>query len=108
MAGASPRPFCSATMIQIAQVDEGQSREEARTLGVESGNSVGWLALSAGDMSPDPRDEIAEAVHYGCMTPNEAEAKLKDLGLPPLPPQPMAVVDPSCGADAHRPERNAL
>jgi hypothetical protein len=39
-------------------------------------------------MAPDPRDEIAEAVLYGRMTPNEAEAKLKELGLPPLAPQP--------------------
>lgn len=39
-------------------------------------------------MTPDPRDELAEAVQYGRMTPNEAEAKLKELGLPPLAPQP--------------------
>src|SRR5262249_22556593 len=40
------------------------------------------------DDEPDPRDEIAEAVQYGRMTPTEAEAKLKELGLPPLAPQP--------------------
>jgi hypothetical protein len=39
-------------------------------------------------MSADPHDEIAEAVQYGRMTPDEAETKLKDLGLPPLAPQP--------------------
>jgi hypothetical protein len=42
-------------------------------------------------MPPDPRDQIADAVQYGRMTPDEAEAKLKELGLPPLAPQP----DPS-------------
>lgn len=35
-----------------------------------------------------PHDELSEALLYGRMTPNEAEAKLKDLGLPPLAPQP--------------------
>jgi hypothetical protein len=39
-------------------------------------------------MSPDPRDEIAEALQYGRMKPEEAEARLKELGLPPLAPQP--------------------
>jgi hypothetical protein len=39
-------------------------------------------------MTVDPRDEIADAVQRGRMTPNEAEAKLKELGLPPLAPQP--------------------
>jgi hypothetical protein len=39
-------------------------------------------------MSTDPRDEIAEAVQYGRMTPSEAEAKLKELGFPPLALQP--------------------
>src|SRR5207237_982322 len=39
-------------------------------------------------MSPDLRDEFAEALQYGRMRPEEAEAKLKTLGLPPLAPQP--------------------
>ena len=39
-------------------------------------------------MPDDPRDELAEAVQYGRMTPNDAEAKLKELGLRPLAPQP--------------------
>jgi hypothetical protein len=39
-------------------------------------------------MSHDPRDELAEALQYGRMKPEEAEAKLKELGLPPLAPQP--------------------
>jgi len=39
-------------------------------------------------MGHDPRDELAEAVQYGRMTPEEAEAKLQELGLPPLAPQP--------------------
>lgn len=64
---------------QIAQVD-GDSPGGSENIGIESGNSVGWLALRTGDMSPDPRDEIAETVQYDCMTSNEAEAKLKDLG----------------------------
>ena len=42
-------------------------------------------------MTVDPRDAIAEAVQYGRMTPSEAEAKLRELGLPPLAPDP----DPS-------------
>src|SRR5262245_17279853 len=45
-----------------------------------------WKAAPV--MSTDPRDEIAEAVQYGRMTPEEAEAKLKELGLPALAPQP--------------------
>src|SRR5262249_19661243 len=40
------------------------------------------------NMPPDPRDEIADALQHGRMTPDEAEAKLKDLGLPPLAPRP--------------------
>jgi hypothetical protein len=39
-------------------------------------------------MSHDPGDELAEALQYGRMKPEEAEAKLKELGLPPLAPQP--------------------
>src|SRR4051794_36513275 len=39
-------------------------------------------------MVVDLQDELADAVQYGRMTPNEAEAKLKELGLPPLAPQP--------------------
>jgi hypothetical protein len=35
-----------------------------------------------------PRDELAEAVQYGRISPPEAEEKLKLLGLPPLAPQP--------------------
>jgi hypothetical protein len=42
-------------------------------------------------MTVDPRDEIADAVQRGRMTPSEAEAKLRELGLPPLAPEP----DPS-------------
>jgi hypothetical protein len=36
----------------------------------------------------DPRDEIADAVQYGRLTPDEAEARLRELGLPPLTPEP--------------------
>ena len=39
-------------------------------------------------MGHDPRDELAEAVQYGRMRPEAAEAKLQELGLPPLAPQP--------------------
>jgi hypothetical protein len=39
-------------------------------------------------MESDPRDEFLEAIRWGHMTPGEAEAKLKELGLPPLAPQP--------------------
>jgi hypothetical protein len=36
----------------------------------------------------EAQDELAEALQYGRTTPIEAEAKLKELGLPPLAPQP--------------------
>src|SRR5262249_26229197 len=39
-------------------------------------------------MQTDPRDELAEAVQYGRISPQEADDKLKLLGLPPLAPQP--------------------
>ena len=39
-------------------------------------------------MSRNPRDELSGAVQYGRMKPEEAEAKLKELGLPPLARQP--------------------
>src|SRR5688500_2493305 len=34
------------------------------------------------------RDELFDAVHYGRMTPDKAEAEAKRLGLEPLAPQP--------------------
>jgi hypothetical protein len=39
-------------------------------------------------MPVDPRDEISDSVQRGRMTPDEAEAKLKELGLRPLAPDP--------------------
>jgi hypothetical protein len=39
-------------------------------------------------MGPDARDEIAEALKYGQLKPKEAEARLLELGLPALAPQP--------------------
>jgi hypothetical protein len=39
-------------------------------------------------MGPDPRDEIADALKYGQLKPEEAEARLLELGLPTLAPQP--------------------
>ena len=39
-------------------------------------------------MGTNPRDEIADAVLHGRLTPNEAEARLKELGLPPLASDP--------------------
>jgi hypothetical protein len=39
-------------------------------------------------MAPDPRDELIDAVNCGRLTPNEAEEKLRELGLPPLSYQP--------------------
>src|SRR3954462_8238264 len=52
----------------------------------ESG--VGILQVRGGKMSPDPRDKLFEDVRYGRITPDEAEAKAKRLGLEPLAPQP--------------------
>jgi hypothetical protein len=35
-----------------------------------------------------PRDEMADALKYGQLKPEEAEARLLELGLPTLAPQP--------------------
>jgi hypothetical protein len=40
-----------------------------------------WIAV-------DPHDEITEALQYGRITPVEADARLRDLGLAPLFPEP--------------------
>ena len=39
-------------------------------------------------MPPDLRDELFEAVRYGRMTPDEAEAEVMRLGIGSLAPQP--------------------
>jgi hypothetical protein len=39
-------------------------------------------------MGTDLRDELVDALQHGRTTPNEAEARLKDLGLAPLAPEP--------------------
>jgi len=39
-------------------------------------------------MGPNPRDEIKDALKYGRLKPEEAEARLQELGLPPLASQP--------------------
>src|SRR5262245_56035254 len=39
-------------------------------------------------MTIDPRDELFDDLQYGRTTPDEAEAKLRALGLPPLAAQP--------------------
>ena len=48
-------------------------------------------------MTTDLRDELAEAVQYGRISPDDADAKLKGMGLAPLAPQPdPAKYDPMC------------
>jgi hypothetical protein len=48
-------------------------------------------------MTTDLRDELAEAVQYGRISPDDAEAKLKGIGFAPLAPQPdPADYDPMC------------